>query len=235
MSPFKVDSKQQTFQATDDIILHKILGQKFHLTPDYLSMKTCSLKNETNSILPTSLSFQEINDIAIMMHQILSIDLIQSLWLIYHKSMTGTLQCSLSFNHLDRYVCPRKVRSYMKQCQIENIRDQEIALNFIHRCQQQLNYQNEKYRRDLNQKTCSLIGYTPYINETIEKFVEQGLQSFRIKINQKIALQQYDYTNELLRRAYVTLKPNPNQVCLLHFRVFLNQRIFYFSYLSIFR
>jgi hypothetical protein len=61
-------------------------------------------------------------------------------------------------------------------------------------------------------KTSRLIDYTCSLKYIIEEFVQQGLQSLRTEIDQQIALVQYDYTDSLLKRAYLAQNPNENQV-----------------------
>ncbi|CAF1241698.1 unnamed protein product [Rotaria sordida] len=70
----------------------------------------------------------------------------------------------------------------------------------------------EQYQRQLHMKTNRLIGYTGNLKCTIEKFVQQGLQTLCLEINQQITSVQYDYTDTLLKHAFFAQNPNHNQI-----------------------
>ena len=61
-------------------------------------------------------------------------------------------------------------------------------------------------------KTNRLIGYTHSLEYNIEKFIRQGLTSKRIEIDCELPLVQYDWTDELLKHAYLTQNSNEYQV-----------------------
>ncbi|CAF4370944.1 unnamed protein product, partial [Rotaria sp. Silwood2] len=145
------------------------------------------------------------------MHKIISIEIVQYLWIVYRKSGIEELQSKLPIHLSDTQLWPKEVHLFMKQFQIDHNHEENTCLTFIHQCLQEFNTTSEYYRRELNVKTSRLSGYSRSIDYIIEKFVQQGLQSLRIEINEQIAIVQYHYTNKIFQQVYRTQNPNENQ------------------------
>jgi hypothetical protein len=189
----------------------------FEIIPDYLSSENQTFENKIHSIRPLTINMEELREAAILMHKIMTIDIIQSLWIVYRKSGIGDLPCTLPINYqYDTKIWPKEVQSLMKlqQSQIPKYINEHDnpCLTFVNYCLHDLEDKNAQYQRELNMKTSRLIDYTCSLKYIIEEFVQQGLQSLRTEIDQQIALVQYDYTDSLLKRAYLAQNPNENQV-----------------------
>lgn len=216
----KLSSK--TSESTVSRISH---ATNFNSIPDYLCRTNPSFEKKFQCILPSTSNLEELRHIAILMHKITSIDMVYSLWLVYQKSYTGDLQQpTLSMkNSYDRKVCPKEVLSLMKRPQqnshihqdTNKIDCNQTCLTFINDYLRQLNQQNEESRQQLQKKSSQLLGYTRGLEHNLDKFVQQGLSSQRIELDRDMALVQYDYTDELFKRAYLALNPSDHQVRLV--------------------
>jgi len=228
LSPFKnqqtekssnintMNQRQTTTMASSiELTFPKLNGMDFDAIPDYLCKTNPSFEKKIHCILPSTTNLEELRDIATLMHRIISIEIIHSLWIIYRKSGIGDLPSTLPRQQSNRKVWPKEVRSLVKQQQstrIENTNEDDIYLTFVNYCLQELNNKSQHYRQELNVKISRLSGYDRSLEHTIEKFVQQGLQSLRIETDQEIALVQYHYTDEILQRIYLTQNPNEYQV-----------------------
>ena len=190
----------------------------FDLVPDYLTKKNPAFGKKMSSLLPSTISLEELRDIAFLMHTIMSIEIVQSLWLVYQKSGMGQLQSTplLPTSQMDRKIWPLKVQSLMKQqSHLQDINEEIGCLTIVNDCLQKLDDQSGQYRRELSAKTSRLRGYSRSLECTIEKFIKQNLQCLRIETDQQMALVQYDYTDQILKRAYLSQNPTDEQVSLL--------------------
>ncbi|CAF4134164.1 unnamed protein product [Rotaria sordida] len=212
-SPFKINStKKQITRFPIEIILSKTIGSEWQSIPDYLCSKNPSFETKFRTILPSTMNLDEIRDIAILMHKIMSIDIVQSLWIVYRKYGMEEIQSKRPINVSDTKFWPKEVSSLMKQLKNDNIIDESSCLIFANQCLQELYNKKEHYRHELNVKTTRLSGYNCNMEYTIEKFVQQGLQSLHIEINEYIATVQYHYTNLIFQHTYFAQNPNTNQI-----------------------
>ncbi|CAF1442208.1 unnamed protein product [Rotaria sordida] len=158
------------------------------------------------------MNLDKIRDIAIRMHKIMSIDIVQSLWIVYRKYGMEEIQSKRPINVSDTKIWPKEVSSLMKQLKNDNIIDESSCLIFANQCLQELYNKKEHYRHELNVKTTRLSGYNCSMECTIEKFVQQGFQSLHTEINEHIATVQYHYTNIIFQQTYFAQNPNTNQI-----------------------
>ncbi|CAF1429963.1 unnamed protein product [Rotaria sordida] len=121
------------------------------------------------------MNLDELRDIAILMHKIMSIDIVQSLWIVYRKYGMEEIQSKRPINVSDAKFWPKEVSSLMKKLKNDNIIDESSCLIFANQCLQELYNKKEHYRHELNVKTTRLSGYNFSMEYTIEKFVQQGL------------------------------------------------------------
>ncbi|CAF1344517.1 unnamed protein product [Adineta steineri] len=207
-------TKQNENETTIDTHQKQTMtGIDFDLIPDYLCQTNQSFKRKVHSILPSTMNLEDLRAIAILIHKIFSIEIIYSLWIVYRKSGMGELQSTFQTNQIGTKVWPKDVRSRIKTSQIQYIDDDDDAcLTLVNSCLHDLNTKNNQYRRELIVKTSRLPGYNRSIEHIIEKFVQQRLHSLRIEIDQEIALVQYYYTDQILKRTYLDQKPNENQM-----------------------
>ncbi|CAF4381635.1 unnamed protein product, partial [Rotaria sordida] len=122
------------------------------------------------------------------------------------------IQSKRPINVSDTKLWPKEVSSLMKQLKKDNIIDESSCLIFANQCLQELYNKKKHYRHELNVKTTRLSGYNCNMVYTIEKFVQQGLQSLHIEINEHIATVQYHYTNLIFQHAYFAQNPNTNRI-----------------------
>ncbi|CAF4257173.1 unnamed protein product, partial [Rotaria sordida] len=172
-------------------------------------------EKKLRTILPSTMNLDELRDIAILMHKIMSIDIVQSLWIVYRKYGVEKIQSKRPINESDTKIWPKEVSSLMGQLKNDNIIDESSCLVFVNQCLQELYNKKENYRRELNVKTSRLSGYNRSIEYTIEKFVQQVLQSLHIEINEHIATVQYHYTDIIFQQTYFAQNPNANQIQLM--------------------
>ncbi|CAF1508620.1 unnamed protein product, partial [Rotaria sordida] len=211
-SPFKINStKKQITRFPIEIILSKTIGSEWQSISDYLCSKNPSFEKKLRTILPSTMNLDEIRDIAILMHKIMSIDIVQSLWIVYRKYGMEEIQSKRPINVSDTKFWPKEVSSLMKKLKNDNIIDESSCLIFANQCLQELYNKKEHYRHELNVKTTRLSGYNFSMEYTIEKFVQQGLQSLHIEINEHIATVQYHYTNIIFQQTYFAQNSNTNQ------------------------
>lgn len=190
-----------------------MMTMDFDFIPDYLCNTNPSFENKIKCILPSTIKLEELRDIAILMHKIMSIGIVQSLWIVYRKSGLGNLPSALQINQLDRKVWPIKVQSLLQQSQMRYMDEDEACLIFVNHHLQQMNSQSDHYRHEFNVKTCNLRGgYSPSLEHILEKFIQQGLQYLRMDIEQQIAMVSFDYMDRILERAYSIEEPDHNQV-----------------------
>jgi hypothetical protein len=220
-----MDQSQTTVVFSTELTLSKMDGMDFDFIPDYLCKTNPSFEKKIHCILPSTLNLEELRDIAILIHKIMSIEIVHSLWIVYQKSVMGNLLSTalpLRTNQIDRNICPLEVQSLMKQSQMQYINEDDACLTFVNHCLKKLDDQSEQYRRKLNVKTSHLCDYTHSMECTIEKFIKQNLECFRIETNQKIALVQYYYTDQILERAYLSQNPTENQLSLFETFILLS-------------
>ncbi|CAF1427824.1 unnamed protein product [Rotaria sordida] len=125
------------------------------------------------------------------------------------------IQSKRPINVSDTKLWPKEVSSLMEQLKNDNIIDESSCLIFVNQCLQELYNKKKHYRREFNVKTTRLSGYNCSMEYTIEKFVQQGLQSLHIEINEHIATVQYHYTNIIFQHTYFAQNPNTNQIQLM--------------------
>lgn len=171
----------------------------------------------------SSISINNIQQIALFIHQAANVRIDREVMKAYLHSVMGTLKRSES--HLiegDRRVWPMQVQSIMLAQQkaagttvgASVTEDQQADCEkHLH---QRLIEMNEKIQFHLNQfneKKNNLIGFTSNIEQTIQSFVQKyGVKPLEMKRNLKIAMINYDYDSEILRRQYLQEKPNEYQV-----------------------
>ncbi|CAF1527520.1 unnamed protein product, partial [Rotaria sordida] len=75
-SPFKINStKKQITRFPMEIIVPKTIGSEWQSISDYLCSKNPSFEKRLRTILPPTMNLDELRDIAILMHKIMSIDI----------------------------------------------------------------------------------------------------------------------------------------------------------------
>ena len=191
-------------------------GMDFDFIPDYLCATNPSLEKTISSILPSSVDLEDLRNIAILMHKMMSIELVHRLWIIYRQAGQGELQSNLVINATtsDIKFWSKEVRSLVRQSTIQYHDEDDACLYFVNHCLHDLNNKNQQYQHELNLKTSRLYGYNRSLEYTIEKLIKKNLESMRIQTDEQIALVQYHSTEQILQHTYLTQNPNENQVSL---------------------
>ncbi|CAF1427995.1 unnamed protein product [Adineta steineri] len=222
LSPFKQQPNQNEKQkSSKDMIQEQTTNvvMDFDLIPDYLLKTNHSFEKRISCILPSNDHLEELRNITILIHKLMSIEIVHSLWIVYQKAGMGNLPSITipTIHEINRKIWLKEVRSLLKQqSQTEDINeidyDDDACLIFVSNCLHDFNNKSQQYRRELNLKTSCLSDYTRSLECIIEKFVKENLKYFRMETDQQIALVQYDYTDQILKRAYFTQNPNENQI-----------------------
>jgi hypothetical protein len=175
----------------------------------------------------SSISINDIQQVAILKHNIADLDIQKQISTIYLRSGTGKLrEPEVELIAVDRRVWPIQVKSAvsaqpsnMSRTTMEmNEEDQHHAYEELVHCRlQEMNEKIEQYRIQLNEMKSGLIGFTSTMEEVIDTYIQQyGIKPLQMKRDHKIALLEYDYDAEILQRKYLQENPNEYQVKLNH-------------------
>ena len=192
-------SRQTTISSTtvkDDI----------ETIPNYLSKKNKSFEGVIYRVsLSSSLlknKMKELRRMAILMYKIMLIQIYHTLWSTYWKSGTGIPKAK---ELPGIKVWPTEVKSLVMN-QIAN--EDEACLACVNHYLRHLDDRMEHYRDELNRINGQLCVDT----QTIETFVERGLEARRLKMEHKVTLVHCDYNDRVLESEYLQQKPSKHQV-----------------------
>jgi hypothetical protein len=175
----------------------------------------------------SSISINDIQQVAILKHNIADLDIQKQISTIYLRSGTGKLrEPEVELIAVDRRVWPIQVKSAvsaqpsnMSRTTMEmNEEDQHHAYEELVHCRlQEMNEKIEQYQIQLDEMKSGLIGFTSTVEEAIDTYIQQyGIKPLQMKRDHKIALLEYDYDAEILQRKYLQENPNEYQVKLNH-------------------
>ena len=229
LSPFKqhtteivTNQSRTTMKSSISLSLSKMIDMDLDIIPNYLSNMNPSFQTKMHCILPSTIDLEDLRNVAILVHKIVSIEIIQSLWIVYKKSGTGNLSFTLSLpKQVDRNVWPKEVQSLVKKSPVSSTNQYDLCLTMVNYCLNELSSKSNQYRHELNVLTSRLRNYSRSLEYTIEKFVQENLQqTLRMKIDQEITLIEYYYTDQILQRAYLTQNPTEKQVSCISFLLY---------------
>ncbi|CAF1261296.1 unnamed protein product [Rotaria sp. Silwood1] len=165
------------------------------------------------------LFLDDLRELAILKHRIIQIELDKQLWTIYLKVGKGEWITSESKQtNVDRRLWPAAVK---KLCTtMPNVSDinqsHGMDREYERIVQQHIEEFYEKiecYSMEYHEKKTSLLGFTDEIQQTLERFVHQySITPFRMKLNYKIRILEYNYGAQLLEHEYLQQKPTANQI-----------------------
>ena len=113
----------------------------------------------------------------------------------------------------DRRVWPLAVQSLMKQQCTEPTVDAEGAcLCFVENILHDLHEQEQHCQWQLLTRAQTVSGYTRILDFALQKFVQQGLELFRVDMDRQMASIRYHYNETLLQHAYLAECTDPSQV-----------------------
>ncbi|CAF1336625.1 unnamed protein product, partial [Adineta steineri] len=194
-------------------------GDEKEKLPTYLqSTSTFLNKFMTDDIInriSTTITIEDLRQLAILKHKISMISIRQQLWTIYLKSGMGQWKTDESHRiDVDRRLWPDEVRTIMllklnnNNNQDEQKLCEEIVHKYLERFTQAMNYYCEEFTKRKN----NLIGFTDEIEKSIETFVQQhGIQSQQMKLNYKTTILKYGYDDQILQREYLRTNPTKYQ------------------------
>ena len=197
-----------------EVDLSTLIGIDVEKVPKYLFKANKSFETTMSPLVPTMTKneLHELRSIAILIHRIILLDMIHALWITYRKSGMGHLQSTSQANHLDKKVWPTEVESLIRQKEMKHINANEACLTLVNNCLQKLDDKDREYRAELQSRTSILRHYTPIIEQTMEKYVQQELVYQRLDYDCQKAMIHYHYTDRLLKDQYFALTPNEEQV-----------------------
>ncbi|CAF1279138.1 unnamed protein product [Rotaria sordida] len=193
--------------------------------PNYLSMdnKTflCIIKNIIKNI--QSISMNDIQKLALLIHQVATFRLKREITTVYLQSVTGTLmEPNNDLIEVDRRVCPIQVQSLMltdkkvksKTTTETNQDDQQAACEDLLRERlEETNLEIDLAQSELIQKKNSLLEFTYDMDEALEIYVqEQGIKPLEMEHQLEKAIVMYNYQTEILERKYLHEQPNQYQM-----------------------
>ncbi|CAF3972408.1 unnamed protein product [Rotaria sordida] len=201
----KADEDQEDDQVSD---YFERLNDMFDVQmQDYLTKTT------------SNLSIDDLRNLAILKHRIAKIELDKQLWTIYLKLGKGEWTTAESNKmNVDQHLwsaavkkLPAKARNVIStnqgQCeeQTNEMRVQEHIEQFYEKI--------EFYSMEYHEKKTQLLGFTAEMEQTIEQFIQQyTIVPFRMKLNYKIDVLEYNKDDKLLEREYLLYKPTENQI-----------------------
>ncbi|CAF1515850.1 unnamed protein product [Rotaria magnacalcarata] len=173
-----------------------------------------------NTTTTTTISIEDLRDLAVLKNNIAKINLSKKLWIVYLKSGTGQWETRESKNTtVNRQIwstvitsmIPSKLSTMSMMNQTKN--EHKICEMIIEEHLQEFDEQLERYHADYIEKKNSLIGFSDQIENAIQTFVEQhSIVPLEMRLNSKLIVYECDYENRLLERKYVQLKPTDTQI-----------------------
>lgn len=198
--------------------------------PKYLLTTNKLFVNMTKKLIKTksSITLNDVQQVAIIMHQIGALRIKKQTAIVYLQSVTGELkEQEYDFSGVDRRVWPIQVKSLMlthhkstkttttnaTKAAMDGENVQRVCENLLHQQLQEMNRQIEHLQKQFDEKKNSLIGFTSTMEDTIQNYVQQyEIKPLKIKNDFKIAMIKYSYDAEILQRQYLEEKPNEYQV-----------------------
>lgn len=159
--------------------------------------------------LTSSINIEELQQIAILIHQLNILELEKTLWTHYYKSGTGTLKV----NDSNLKVWSSNIKKMIQSNQIKV--DDDHCLKFVSENLRELNEKHHEIQQQLIIKKKQFVGYTITIDEILQAFIREHLKSLRLKYECKIKLVDFDYRERVLEHAFLQENPIEQQVIII--------------------
>ena len=158
----------------------------------------------------SSMHMEDLQEMAVLMHQMTMLDLQKDLWYTYLQSGTGQLA---NEEQHEFFVWPMEMKSTMMQMNETEI-DHETCLNYVNQTLQQFVERQRHCQRQFDERKYTFSNcFTSEMEDTLRQFIEQQEMIFiRLDFERKMAIVKYDYRDRLLEFEYHQLKPNELQV-----------------------
>ena len=188
--------------------------------------------------ISTTITIEDLRQLAILKHKISMISIRQQLWTIYLKSGMGQWKTDESHRiDVDRRIWPEEVRTIMslklKNNNNNNNQDeQKLCEEIVYEYLEGFNKATKYYCEEFTKRKNNLIGFTDEIAKSIETFVQQhGIQSQQMKLNYKTTILKYGYDDQILQREYLRTNPTKYQVS---FSFKLKNEVLFFIFFSLY-
>lgn len=177
-----------------------------------------------------TISMNDIQEIALLKHQIAALLMKQDITETYLQSIKGTLtEYDFDLVDIDRCVWPVEVKSLMlthrkrlasgnavataNELDINDKNVQRVCEDLLQQHLKERNEQIQDLKSRLEAKKQSLMAYSSIIDEMIDNFIEShGLKALKMQRDFRIAMIQHSFESEILERKYHYEKPNQYQV-----------------------
>ncbi|CAF4318156.1 unnamed protein product, partial [Rotaria sordida] len=189
--------------------------------PNYLSMNNKTFLRIIKNIIKNlqSISMNDIQKLALLMHQVATLRLKREITTIYLQSVTGTLmEPDNDLIEVDRRVWPIQVQSLMltdkkaksKTTTEANQNNQQAASeDLLHERLEEINSEIDLSQGELIQKKNSLLEFTYDMDDALEIYVqEHGTKPLEMEHQLEKAIVMYSYQTEILERKYLHEQPN---------------------------
>ncbi|CAF1459863.1 unnamed protein product, partial [Adineta steineri] len=194
-------------------------GDEKEKIPTYLQSTSTFLNQFTTDHIinhvSTTITIEDLRQLAILKHKISMISIRQQLWTIYFKSGMGQWKTDESHRiDVDRRIWPDEVRTIMlsKLNNDNNQDEQKLCEEIVYEYLEGFNKATKYYCEEFTKRKNNLIDFTDEIEKSIETFVQQhGIQSQQMKLNYKTTILKYGYDDQILQREYLRTNPTKYQ------------------------
>ena len=209
--------------STPDIVSKKIRWEKDPI-PEYLQLTNEIFKKILTDQLMNdrmvAMTIEDLQQIAVLKHNIATLHMQRELWTVYLKLGTGQWKTYESDRtNVDRRIWPMEVRKRMVLSvdtpdSYQREEDQENAEMIVQRYLEKLNNTRVQHENELDRmKNQFKDDYSDGMEKVIETWIEQHtIQRLRMRLHDEITLLEYNYDAEILEREYLQLQPTEYQV-----------------------
>ena len=173
--------------------------------PNYLAKGNKSFEKVIGQALSAD-RIEELRHMAILMYQGSMTHLQKSLWMAYLQSGTGQLKSTHPTDVPGPHIWPPEVTQSMMNTKEST--DDHACLSYVTQYVCELNDKIQQYQSALDVNKSRLSNYV----QTLETYVQRGLESARLEIDYRIALVQYGYNDRALELAFRQHHPTEYQV-----------------------
>ncbi|CAF3440255.1 unnamed protein product [Rotaria socialis] len=196
-----------------------------NLIPMYLLMTNRRFLHMAQTITKSnsSIHINDIQQLAVLMHRIATVQIDRYMMKVYLHSVQGTLKESNYIPiEIDRRVWPIQVQSLMlthhkstasMEIHTKEEDEQMVCEQLLHQHLQDMKEKIQDYEQQLNVKKQTLNDFTSNVEEIIQNYVQiYGIKPLNLKRDLNVALLNYHYDSELLQRQYLHEQPNEYQI-----------------------
>jgi len=164
----------------------------------------------------SSITTEELRQIALLMHQLHVLDLEKSLWDTYLKSGIGSFKADQSHIKIWPSEVKAMIRFARRSTTISDINQINIlddhCYQFVNNQLREFNEKQQQLRQQLIRKKKQFYHYRDPMDQILQTLVQEQMQSLRLEYEYKIKLVEFDYRQEVLDQAVQQQHPNVQQV-----------------------